>query len=132
MDIKNILEKINIKKVIRIAAVSIVIIVAIIIVGTMIKEITGKIASQKIRMKEATIQNKDEKFSALLPDQDNLKIPEEYARNPIFSWRAFRETPEKWSEEETTRFWKEPADIIIETYKDENKKAIDRILEEVP
>lgn len=132
MNIKNILEKINIKKIIRIAVISIVIIAAIIIVGILIKKNIEKVAAQKMRMKEAVAQSKEEKFSALLTDQDNFKIPEEYAKNPIFSWRAFRETPEKWSEEETARFWIEPADVIIETYKDENKKAIDKILEEVP
>ncbi len=131
MDIKKIIEKINPKnnKAVFLAAA---IFVFIIILTTVLVNIS---AGRKKDYAPVVYEKPDSKKDFIFqfkPDSDDLKIPPDYLKNPAFTWRPFRITPDKWEKEEIDRFWKDPADVIIEVYSDENKKAIQNILEDVP
>ena len=129
MDINEIISRINLKIIIRIAVAAAAFILLLIFAGM----ILNRAAEKKYYSRSA--DQAQEQVSDL-PDfsfgPDDLKFPPEYSQTPEFKWRPFRRTPEKWSSEEIKRFWKDPADVIIEVYADENREYIEKILEDVP
>ncbi len=133
MDIKeilnSILKKITLRLVMRILFY-VVMFVLVIMAARFLLRSTG---IKKYNPEENYAAEEDEEdFPAFTADPGDLKIPDIYLNDPEFSWRPFRKTPEKWSEEEIKRFWKDPADVIIEAYSDENREYVEKILEEVP
>ena len=128
MDINEIISRINLKIIIRIAVASAAFILLLIFAGMIINR-----ASEKKYYSRSADQIQD---SSDLPDisfgPDDMKFPEEYTQTPGFKWRPFRKTPEAWSSEEINRFWKDPSDVIIEMYEEENREYIEKILEDIP
>ena len=129
LNIKNFIEKINPKnnKVIFFSLVIFIFIIIFIIVLANI----GRIKKEKNIPVFYEKQDKNKIF-LFTPDADDLKIPKTYLKNPEFIWRSFRITPYKWEKEEVERFWKDPVDVIIEVYSEENKEYIKNILGGVP
>jgi hypothetical protein len=129
MDINELISRINLKIVIRIAVSAAVFILLLIIAGIMI----NRAAEQKYYSQSGgQAREKDRDLPDITFGPDDLKFPREYTQTPEFKWRPFRKTSEVWSSEEIKRFWKDPADVIIEVYADENREYIEKILEDVP
>ena len=129
MDIKDILGRVLLlKNIIRIAVFAVIIILVLLLASFVI----DRAAERKYYSSSAMV---DEIYDPDLPDfsidSSDLKIPEKYSKNPEFTWKPYRTPSTRWSSEEIKRFWKDPADVIIEAYEDENRKHIEKILEDV-
>ena len=128
MDINEIIGRINLKIIIRIAVAAAAFILLLIFAGMII----NRAAERRYYSRSADqVQDRSD-----LPDitfgPDDMKFPEKYTQTPEFKWRPFRKTPEAWGSEEINRFWKDPSDVIIEMYADENREYIEKILEDIP
>ena len=128
MNINEFIEKLNPKDnkiiflVILVIAITVLIIILIVLINFLFN-INVSTPSEPPRRSEAFLFE---------PNADDFKIPPEYQTNPEFIWRPFRTTPARWNEEEIERFWRDPTDVIIEVYSEENKKYIKEILEGIP
>ena len=132
MDIISIFKKINPKNnniVLYTIVVLIFIIIFIIMANILVYTIENKKGDNVFGFYE---KGDKDKASIYTPDAADLKIPSSYLKDPEFSWRSFRVTPGKWDKEEIERFWKDPADVIIEVYSEENKEYIKNIMGGIP
>jgi len=130
MVIKDFIEKLNPKNnkiVLFSGAVLLLIMIFIIMVNLLINAL-----GDKRDIIPAVSGKQSDKASGFIPDANDLKIPPNYLRDPEFTWRSFRTTPDKWNREEIERFWKDPADVIIDAYSEENREHIKNILGGVP
>lgn|GEM_PF-2068925 len=129
MVIKDFIEKINPRnnKIVLFSMLALIlIIILIIMLNLLINVLTNKKEIIPVEKRQ------NNKIFVFTPDANDLKIPSNYLKDPEFTWRSFRTTPGKWDKEGIERFWKDPADVIIEAYSEENRKHIKNILGGVP
>ena len=131
MEIKEFIEKFNPKnnKVVLYAITIVIFIIIFIIIANIAANYIGNNKDNNSVFFEKQEKNKSFVFT---PDAGDLKIPLDYQKDPEFIWRSFRITPGKWDKKDTDRFWKDPADVIIEVYSEDNKNYIKDILGGVP
>ena len=129
MDIKAIIEKINPKNN-KIVLFSVIILIFLIIFIIMVNVLINVLEDKKNNI--PFFEGKGDKTSIYTPNADDLKIPLNYLKDPEFTWRSFRTTQGRWDKEEIERFWKDPADVIIEAYSEENKDYIKNIFGGIP
>ncbi|MCP5515271.1 MAG: hypothetical protein H7A26_07390 [Spirochaetales bacterium] len=129
MDIKEIFGRFSVRKnIIKIAAFTLIFIIVLLLASL----VFNLVAERNYRNSSAAAEvSEDPDLPEISIDAGDLKIPEAYTATPEFTWKPYRTPSDKWSEEEIRRFWKDPADVIIEAYADENRKHIESILEDV-
>ena len=130
MIIQDIIEKINPRnnKIVLFALiVSVLIVLLVIMINVLITTLENKGKAAPPHGRQAS-----HSASVFIPSESDLKIPPNFLRDPEFTWRSFRVTPDKWVHEDIERFWQDPSDVIIEAYSKENKELITNILRGVP
>lgn len=128
MDIKDLLSGFSFKTAARIFSYAAAFVALLLLVLYFIN-----VAAERRYYSEAPLEEEsDDDLPFFTPDAADLKIPLEYTKEPEFTWQQYRKVPEKWSDEEIDRFWKDPADVIIDVYSDECTREIGTIFENVP
>ena len=61
-----------------------------------------------------------------------LEVPDEIDRYLAPELRYYRESRERWPQDEVERFWKDPKELGLEALKKENRKKLRELLDSVP
>lgn len=128
MDFRNVFEKITPGRIVR-WMLSAAALTALLLIGFYV---AGKISERRYFSAAGSSSETEAEVRFFVPGINDLKIPEELNESARFEWQPYRETPEKWGDEEIQRFWIDPFDAVADAYAEEIRKHLDEILEEIP
>ena len=67
-----------------------------------------------------------------LPDVSDLEIPDDFTLVGSDSWIYSRERPKRWTENQISKYWIEPAEISLDILTAETDTMIQKLMEKIP